>query len=310
MNNTNKKTIVSKILISLPLVCSLAFTACTSKRAELGSAENPVKIFFVPSVDAKVLDDASKKLKDFLESKTSYKYEIAIPQSYIAVVEAFGTARADVAALNTFGYVRAFDLYGVEARLTSLRHGKSTYQSQFIVKTGSPIKTIEDLKGKKIAFVDASSASGYLLPLKLLKDKKIETGETVFAMTHDNVVSMVYNGQVDAGATFYSVPDEEGIQDARRLVRTQYPDVEKKVSILQLSDALPNEPLVFRKELSEEMKTKIASAMLEFVQSPDGKKTFKAIYGVDDMKPATDKDYEAVRAMMNALRKETETLAK
>lgn len=289
----------------LAVIASVALltTACTKKTAELGSEDNPIKLHFVPSVDAKVIEDNSKTFKAYLEKNTPYKFEVTIPQSYVAVVEAFGTKRADVAAFNTFGYILAHEKYGAEAKLTVLRHGLATYQSQFIVKADSPIKKIEDLAGKKIAYVEPASTSGYLLPLKTLKEKGIEPKETVFAGKHDNVVSMVYQGQVDAGATFYSPPhkDETGvekIEDARRLVLTQYPDVEQKVIILSLSEPITNDPIVFRKEMPEEMKTKIADAMMNFVSTAEGKAAFKAIYGITEVKKATDADYDAARAML------------
>ena len=280
--------------LCLALMVAMSLLSCTKKRSEIGSEQNPVKLFFVPSVDVKVLEDSSKKTKDFLEKETGYKFEVSIPQSYVAVVEAFGTERADVAALNTYGYYLAHSKYKAEARLTVLRHGSTTYQSQFIVKAGSPIKTIADFKGKKLAFVDPSSTSGYLLPLKMLRDKGIEPSETVFAMKHDNVVSMVYNGQVDGGATFYTPPHNGKIEDARRLVKTQYPDVEEKVQIIQLSDPILNDPIVFRSTLAEELKVKITAAFLKFVKTDEGKAAFSAIYGVDDFKPATDADYASV----------------
>lgn len=290
-------------------------SACTSNKAELGTAENPVKIHFVPSVDAKVIEDNSKVFKEYLEKNTPYKYEVSVPQSFVAVVEAFGTKRADVAAINTFGYVLAHDKYGAEARLTVIRHGLPTYQSQFIIKADSKIKNIADLAGKKVAFVDPASTSGYLLPLKTLKDKKIEPKETVFAMKHDSVVSMIYQGQVDAGATFYSPPskDEKGqeiMEDARRLVLTQYPDVEKKIKILELSEPIPNDPIIFRKDMPEEMKTKIVDAILAFVATPEGKDAFNKIYGVTEFKKATDADYEPVRKMLNDLGKNAAELMK
>lgn len=296
--------ILPKILSVLALVfASTLISSCTKKTAALGSAENPVKLHFLPSIDAKVIEENSKSFKEYLEKNTEYKYEITIPQSYIAVVEAFGTKRADVAAFNTFGYILAHDKYGAEAKMTVLRHGSPTYQSQFIVKAGSNIKKLEDLAGKKIAFVEPASTSGYLLPLKTLKEKGIIPKETVFAGKHDNVVSMVYQGQVDAGATFYSPPfkDEKGImkmEDARRLVLTQYPDVESKVEILSLSEPVINDPIVFRKEMPEEMKTKIVNAMMAFVTTPEGKDAFKAIYGITEVKKAVDSDYDSARAML------------
>lgn len=297
------KNVIKNSALATLAALALLTTACTRKTAALGSEENPVKLHFVPSVDAKVIEDNSKAFKAYLEKNTPYKYEITIPQSYVAVVEAFGTKRADVAAFNTFGYILAHDKYGAEAKMTVLRHGLATYQSQFIVKAGSSIKKLEDLAGKKIAFVEPASTSGYLLPLKTLKEKNITPKETVFAGKHDNVVSMVYQGQVDAGATFYSPPfkDEKGemkMEDARRLVLTQYPDVEAKVVILSLSEPITNDPIVFRKDMPEEMKTKIVDAMMAFVTTPEGKEAFKAIYGITEIKKATDADYDVARAML------------
>ncbi|MGZ3743550.1 MAG: phosphate/phosphite/phosphonate ABC transporter substrate-binding protein [Pseudobdellovibrionaceae bacterium] len=302
------------VLIS-SLVIAGSFIACTGKKAELGTVDNPIKVHFVPSVDAKVIEDGSKLFKAFLEKTTPYKYEISMPQSFVAVVEAFGTKRADVAAINTFGYVLAHDKYGAEARMTVIRNGSSTYQSQFIAKADGPIKSIADLAGKKVAFVDPSSTSGYLLPLKTLKTKKIEPKETVFAMKHDSVVSMVYQGQVDGGATFYSAPskDEKGqehLEDARRLVLTQYPDVEKKIKILELSEPIPNDPIIFRKDMPEEMKGKIVEAIFAFVATAEGKEAFNKIYGVTEFKKSTDADYEPVRKMLNDLGKNAADLMK
>lgn len=302
--------ILGQMMLLVVLFVAFAMTACTKKSADLGSAENPIKLHFVPSVDAKVIESNSQAFKDFLEKNTPYKFEITIPQSYIAVVESFGTKRADVAALNTFGYVLAHEKYGAEARLTVLRHGAATYQSQFIARADSGITKLEDLAGKKVAFVDAASASGYLLPMKTLKDRKIEPKETTFAFKHDGVVSMVYQKQVDAGATFYSPPADGKIEDARRLVLTQYPDVEQKIKIIDLSVAIPNDPVVFRKELSEDMKKTISDAFLKFVETEDGKKAFKEIYGVTELKTSTDQDYQPVRDMLTALGKSAEQLMK
>ncbi|MEY4615448.1 MAG: hypothetical protein RJB66_408 [Pseudomonadota bacterium] len=279
-------------IIVFAIVFSL--NGCTKKRAESGSSENPIKLFFVPSVDVKVIEDSSKKIKAFLEHETGYKFEVSIPQNYIAVVEAFGTDRADVAALNSFGYFKAHSKYGAEARLMVLRHGSNTYQSQFLARTESKIKTLEDLRGKKVAFVDPSSASGYLLPLKMLRDRGIVPGEVVFAMKHDNVVSMVYNDQVDAGATFHTPAFNGKIEDARRLVLTQYPDVEQKVRIIALSEPIPNDPIVFRASLPEGFKQTIVKAFLNYIKTSEGREAFKIIYGVDDLREASDSDYQSV----------------
>lgn len=292
------------------MAASAVLSSCTFKKAELGTADNPVKLFFVPSVDAKVIDSNSKTMKTWLEANTPYKFEIHVPQSYIAVVEAFGSKRADVAALNTFGYLLANEKYGAEARITVLRHGEKDYQAQIIAKKGR-FKDLKELDGKKFAFVDPASMSGYILPLKFLKDAGIKVGEPVFAMKHDNVVSMIYQGQVDAGATFYSPPDEkDGIQDARRLVKAQYPDVEEKIEIVKLTNGIPNDPITFRKDMPEEMKTAITEAFLKMVQTDEGKAAWKNLYGVTELQAATDKDYDSVREMMKSVNAKASDLMK
>ncbi|PIS10940.1 MAG: phosphate/phosphite/phosphonate ABC transporter substrate-binding protein [Bdellovibrio sp. CG10_big_fil_rev_8_21_14_0_10_47_8] len=283
---------------------------CTRNKAPLGSAENPIKFFLVPSVDAKLLEDAGKTLKSVLEEKTPYKYKFAIPSSFVAVVEAFGTQRADVAAINTFGYIMANEKYGVQARITFVRYGSESYQSQILARSDSQIKSLKDLAGKKFAYVDPASTSGYLMPAKLLMDQKIKPVETVFAQKHDNVITMIYQKQVDAGATFYSPPEDGKMQDARRLVKTQFPDVEQKIKILTLTDPIPNDPIVFRKEMSEEMKKNIVQALMDYQKTEEGKKTFYSIYGVTGMVASSDERYDSVREMLKSLGKTAAELSK
>lgn len=298
------------MLLRVLIVSLFLILGCSFEKAPIGTAENPIKLFFVPSVDAKLIVEAAPVFKNFLEKSTPYKYKVSIPTSFIAVVEAFGTKRADIAALNTFGYVLANEKYGAEAWLTFIRYGHNTYRSQFIARADGPIKTLQDIKDRKIAYVDPASTSGYLLPLKMLNDLKVKPKENVFAQKHDNVVSMVYQGQAEVGATFYSPPEEGVIQDARRLVKTQYPDVEEKIKIVQLTDPIPNDPFVFRKDLPQEMKERVQKALLDFVNTDEGRKAFHMLYGVTALKPSTDKDYESVRVMLKTLGTSASSLVK
>jgi phosphonate transport system substrate-binding protein len=292
------------------LVIIVTLGGCTKKNAEPGTIDNPVKFFIVPSVDTKIIDETSKVLQNFLEKTTPYKFKFSVPNSFIAVVESFGTERADVASLNTFGYILAHERYGTEAHLTVVRFGQDSYRAQIVARSDSTIKEVSDLKGRKFAFVDPASTSGYLLPMKFLHDAGIKLGQTVFANKHDNVITMVYQRQVDAGATFYSPPHDGKIEDARRLVKTQLPDVEDKIKIVSLTDPIPNDPIVFRKNLPQEMKTKIVAAMLEFIKTADGKKVFHEMFGVTDFKTTTDANYDGVRAMLKALGKNASELSK
>jgi phosphonate transport system substrate-binding protein len=289
----------------LPLLIS-----CTKKSEPLGSAKNPIKFYFLPSVDANAIADKSDIIKKYLEANTPYKFEIGVPTSYVAVVEAFGTKRSDVATLNTFGYLMANERYGATAALTAIRFGKDTYKAQIIARSDSGIKKIEDLKGKRFAYVDPASTSGYYMAAKLLKDKGITLGETVFAKKHDNVVTMVYQKQVDAGATFYTEPVDGVTQDARRLVKTQFPDVDSKISIIALTDEIPNDPIVFGNHVPQEIQSSIMEALKKLIETPEGKDAFYSLYGITGFKTASDKTYDDVRSMLNSIGKNPAELIK
>ncbi|MGZ3769662.1 MAG: phosphate/phosphite/phosphonate ABC transporter substrate-binding protein [Bdellovibrio sp.] len=285
---------MKRIFPTIVLLFAFFLTACHFGKNAVGTSENPIKFYLVPSKDANILLMNSKILKDYLEQNTPYKFEFTIPNSFSAVVQALGEKSADIAAINTYGYYLAHSQYAVEARLTMIRNGLATYQSQFLVRADSKIKSINDLHGKKIAFVDPASTSGYLMPLKTLKDKKIEPKEIKWALKHDAVVEMVYKGEVDAGATYYSPSQKMEVDSIR-----------EKLKIIEISDPIPNDPIVFRRDIPEEMKEKIVDTLLQFVTSPEGQKAIGSMFGATNFKKTSDADYETIREMVKVLSPKT-----
>ena len=273
-----------------------------SKQGELGSKTNPVKFYFTPSGDTKRIATNAKDLMAFLEKETGLYFETAIPSSFIAVYEAFGSKKADIAAgLSAFAYIMVHEKYGPDALLRIVRdNGETTYRGQFISRTGSGIDKIEDINGHSIAYVDASSTSGYLLPNAILKKKGIKPSEEVFGMTHENVVTMVYQKQVDVGATYSSPPDPKTgqIYDARMRVLPQFPDVASKVKIIGYTESIPNDPFIFSKYMPQQMKDKIVKAILKFVATDFGKKVIYDTYDIVDLIPTKDSDYDQLRQML------------
>ena len=274
------------------------FGGCTRQKSPLGSSKNPIKFILLPSADTKLLAQKATFIQKYLERETSYKYKFSVPTSYIATVEAFGTKRADVAYMNTLGYIMAHNRFKVEARLTSKRHGLTTYRSQIITRADGTIKSLADIEGKTFAYVDPISIAGYFIPEKLFEELKIKPDKTVFAQRHDNVVTMIYQGQADAGATWYSPPLNGKIQDARKLVKTQFKDVESKVKIIHLTDPLPNDPIVFRADMPEKIKTDTINALLSYLATKEGQDIFMEILSITELVKCSDDRYNDVRNML------------
>lgn len=298
-----KTALLMAVVVTLGVSCQ--------NEEKLGSKNNPVKLYFTPSVDADTIASNSTDFIKYLEAETGLYFQTGIPTNYVAVVEAFGSARADIGVMNSFGYLMANEKYGATAKLRVLRYGHDYYQGQILAHVDSEIKDVKDLEGKKFAFTDPSSTSGYMFPLKILKDNNVTLGNQTFAIKHDNVVTMIYQKQVDGGATYYSAPSEEGkIRDARERVKTQFPDVEEKVKIVAITEKIPNDPFVFRKDLDPEITAKFIAAVKKFIATEAGQTIFKNIYSVEGIIDTTDADYDGLRAMVKSLELDTSTLVK
>lgn len=287
------------LLLCLAVSSSVCSSAFANADANIGTRKNPIKLAMVPSSDAtKILSNMAPVAK-CLEKGTGYYFDISVPNSFIVVVESLGSKRVDVAFVNTFGYLLAHERYGVEALLKVSREGETTYKGQIVSRIGSNVKKLEDLNGKKIAYVDPASISGYILAKKMLQDKKIKPAEEVFAGKHDVAITMVYQGQVDAAASYYNPPIDGKIRDARKNVLTQFPDIEKKVGILTLTEDIPNDPIVARKELSADMKAKLKKSFSECVAT--NKEAFMGINNSDGLAPVSDADYDGLRKTIKEL---------
>lgn len=301
-------------LYLLPIIAFILISSAKElNEGALGTRSNPIKIYFTPSVDAKRISFNAKALVDYLEKETGYYYRTAVPASFIAVVEAFGTGKVDIAAINTFSYLMANAKYGAEAKLRIVRDNDQTsYKGQFITRFDSGIDSLQDINGRSFAYVDPSSTSGYILPKAMLERKHIKPSETVFAMRHDNVVTMVYQGQVAAGATYYAPPDPKTgeILDARMRVESQFPDVAKKIKIIGFTEDIPNDPWVFRKNMDKDMENKIINALIKFVHTDAGKKAMYDIYDIVGLTRTKDSDYNKLRKLLEEQHISFENLVK
>ena len=252
-------------------VLLLALVATTS-----APAQTKLVMAFVPSGESQTILQSGNQVAHLLEVATGYRFESFVATSYAGVIEAMGAGRADIGWLNSFSYVIAHQKYGVEVRLVTVRFGLPYYRAEIIAQSASGINSLADLKGKRFAFVDPASTSGYLFPLAGLKKAGYDPakffGQTVFAGSHNNVVLAVYQGRADAGAVF---------EDARASVQKTLPDVMQKLKVIWKSDPIPNDTVSFRKDLPADVKDRVSTALLRFSQDPAGLQALKSLYEIE-----------------------------
>jgi phosphate/phosphite/phosphonate ABC transporter binding protein len=275
----------------------------TVAEGQLGSKSNPIKMTFTPSTQASAITASGEPLAAMLSQVTGYSVKINILTSYAAVLTSMGADNTDIAWLAPLQYAVGHQKYGVKVILATVRLGSPTYPSVFI--TADPnVKTLADLKGKKFAFVDPLSASGYLYPLAALKneglyktDPKEFFSDTVFAGSHPNVVTAVYNGSVAAGATFGGpLSPLTGLPtDARTTVSSTLKDVFSKVRIIGETQQIPNDTVSIRKGLTPEMEKQLQQGLLEVTTTQAGHNLLYNLYQIDDLTPVSDVFYDPLR---------------
>lgn len=262
-----------------------------------------INFYLTPSLSAELLDKKGSFIKEFLEKETGLTIKMMIPVSYDDLVEQFNSPTACFAMMSSQSYILANQKYGAQVKLRTVRFGHSVYYGMIVVRTASGIKDISALQGKSIAYTDELSTSGYLYPKKLLERNKVTPSKETFAKKHDEVVKMVYEGKVDAGAAFFSPPGSDGsIHDARSRVKEKYPDVESKITIIAKTDPIPNDPIVFSKNFDPDVARKLYMALVKLAGDPTGKQTLVDLYGSEGFVKASDADYNSLRAVMGVLK--------
>jgi phosphonate transport system substrate-binding protein len=281
------------------LTVSGLFAACGLNQLAqrpLGSAERPIKMATVPFLETGRLTKGMKDIGDFIEKDTGLKVQGDVPTSYVAVVEAICADKLDVAWVSPLAYILAHQKCGADMQLASINSaGKTTYHGLIIARNASDIQKLDDLKGKRFAWVDPTSTSGYLYPRALLTEKGIKPtdfGQEVIAGGHDKVVIALMNGQVDGGAIY---------DDARDVVIKQFPDVKEKTRVIGQTEEIPNDGVAFNKNMPPETVKKVKDALIKLSSTEEGKKVYKDSLGTNGVAPTNDAEYNPVRKAAQVL---------
>lgn len=284
------------------LLCALisfSLVAQAEKKTE-------ITIGFNPAENSEIVETNGKRFSEYFKKKMNLGVKTFVATDYIALVEALRSGRIDFAFLPPFSLIKAEQIANAEVLMKAVRKGQSVFYSGIIVRADKPYYKIEDLKGKNMAWVDPASASGFIYPKAMLKvKKKIDAdsffGRQVFAGAHDAVVLAVYNGTVDAGATF--VNDTKGEEGAWHFFLKSEAD-KKKIRMIFVSDPIPGETISTSKKFmaeNKELVKEFTKALGEMGADKEGRETLKKLYNIDSMIPTSSKEFQTVRDAAKAI---------
>jgi phosphonate transport system substrate-binding protein len=158
-----------------------------------------------------------KPFADYIEKKLGVKAEVFTASDYAGIVQALSAGHIHLGRMGGAAYAAGYiDSKGtIEPLVMNVEpNGGKGYFSVLIVRADSPYRSLEDLKGKTMGWVDPNSTSGYLVPNAALRDAGIDPqkhfSRTVFSGGHDQSVFGVLKGNLDSAFTWTSPGHQSG----------------------------------------------------------------------------------------------------
>ena len=202
----------------------------------------------------------TKTMESFLkhaEKTTGVKWELYQATDYSGVMNALIAGQINLAWLSGFSYCQTFSdsKGGVEPLVAAAAiDGSMGYNAVIVVRSDSPYKTIDDLKGKVVARTDPLSGSGYLIPTAAFRNMGKPVDEyfrSPLSGGHVQSVLGVLKGTYDAAFTWTSKGD--GFGNIRQMMNQGLLKRED-IRIIWTSDPLPSPPVVIRKDVPADMR--------------------------------------------------------
>jgi phosphonate transport system substrate-binding protein len=283
----------------------LAIAAC-NKAAEPASKSDTINFSILAPENASSLQSFWQPIIVDMEKQTGLKIKPFFGTNYTALIEAMRFKQTDFGWFSNLSGLEATRRANGEVFARTFDPtGDDGYNSVLIVSANSKI-TLDDVLrcDRKLNFGigDAKSTSGTLAPMTYLfapRGLKPDTCfKTVKSANHQANLFSVANGVLDV-ATNNSTSLR--LQGDREKTDPNAPHVAGKVKVIWTSPRLPEDPIIWRKDLDPAVKEKLRQFFLTYGQG-DGpeaerQRALMAKISIGGFKPASDTHLLPVREM-------------
>lgn len=261
-----------------------ALAACGGrKESEIGTPWEPLVVVVSPAQAQAGAEGSLRSIARELSSRAGLSVAVRTAASPLDAIEQFGRRRADVGILRLEEFLLAREAYGVIAPLQILHgEGQASYEGVILVRAADPAKDLRALNGRRFAFVDPYSVSGFLLPALRLIQAGVQV-DAAFADSHDRAITALVGGEAGAAATY------SDLATGRRGVR-----------ILARTGIIPNEPIVFRRGLLAGKREAVAAAFQSLAGTEEGRRLLPAVGYITGLRPIPGTEYDAVQDILRA----------
>lgn len=246
--------------------------------------QNTITFGCVPAVDDVETRARLLELCMALSAELSVRVVSHRAESPSALAESFGNGDVNLAWVSPTLALTAQELRDGIPVVSSKRQGMVHYHGVLFVKADSPIQSPMDLVGTRAAWVDPSSASGYLFPRMTLAVRGLDITtlfvKESFHNSHGAVAQAVLRGEADVGATFAAF--EHG-DPTRPLVRAGFMDVAEPedAKILLATTAIPADVMIASRALHERWKMQLLLALTQLNSNAGAARAMRHVLGAE-----------------------------
>jgi len=281
---------LSKWFIACLLVCFAATAAIP-----VSAFEQPEELLIGIEPEHNIFDQMERYryLTDYLSDQLGVKIKLTIMSRYGEVIKRFKALRLDGAFLSSYTATMGIKKLHLEPIANPVNlSGESTSQGYILVRKDSDIRSMIDMRGGNIVFVDPATMEGYLFPLAFLqqhgvKDINAFFNRYYFSGSHASAIFAVLDGRADIGSAKSTVFDQ--------LVKND-PTIEQELKIIARSPKVPEVTLCIKSEITQDLREKMGSVLLHMDKTPAGRKVLQQ-FGAERFVKSSKKDFVIIEKM-------------
>ena len=282
------------ILVRNLLVCLLICSASLAIMP-VNAFEQPQELLIGIEPEHNIFDQMERyrDLADYLSVQLGIKVKLTIMSRYGEVLKRFKTLKLDGAFLTPYTATMAIKELKLEPIANPVNlNGETTSEGYIFVRKDSGIRSLQDMKGGNIVFVDPATMEGYLFPLAFLHQQGITDIDSFFnryffSGSHASAIFAVLDGRADIGAaknTTYNVMTQND------------PSIQQELEIIARSPKVPEITLCLKSEIAPDLRERMANALFNMDKTSDGVKILQQ-FKILGFSKASKEDFAIIENM-------------
>jgi phosphonate transport system substrate-binding protein len=285
--NMHKKLILALCITVMPVGVCLAEVASDTLNLGIFPRRNPILTtrMFLPLVK-------------YLSEKLGIDVVLDTPKDFETFWNKVKNNEYDIVHFNQYHYVKSHKEFGYKVIAKNIEFNEATIAGAIIVRKDSNLKSVMDLKGRKVVFGGGPRAmQSYIVARYLLQTNGLNHGEyeESFATNPPNSILSAYFKQSDAAGA--------GDKVLQLNIVTSQIDVDE-MKYLVRGEQLAHLPWAVNRKMNSETTRKLVNILLNLDRSDKGKAILRKLR-LSGFSAAADEDYDKHRMIIEAVLHET-----